>query len=441
MSGAGISISAVDTPLRRFILPAMLLAASLVLALGWLAITKTAGSAQLSAASDRRVELTTSLTGSLTRKAQGAGTDVDVILTPPAFFEFTGRVKEAAALGADRWLVFVVNENVHYGELPHHLAPILRVDANTVLVPSEVRVLTDAVHHRTSALVFADVPATLVDADHTLELLVSAGTDRAALQWRTPLAFAPALQAPEGISLGLIGALAAGLLAAISPCLLQLTGFFLPTLAGISADAGAGAASRRRLVPTAALFVAGFTIPYTAGGALMGGFGAALGASGLLNPTGPIAEGAGVVMIAMAVFVAYRARAPLVCELPLPRRARQDRHLPLVTAFASGFAIATGCLACFGGAILAVLLVYTGLLGSAMLGALAMLGFSLGLAIPFLLAAFGLSRVEGLVATLQRARPAIGLAAGAGMLFFGLTMATGNYHVVSGWLFQHLPLQ
>jgi cytochrome c-type biogenesis protein len=108
--------------------------------------------------------------------------------------------------------------------------------------------------------------------------------------------------------------------------------------------------------------------------------------------------------------------------------------------FVSGFAIATGCLACFGGAILGVLLVYTGLLGSPLLGALAMFTFSMGLAVPFLLAALSLSWVMPVALRLQRLMPVIGLLASAAMLFFGIVMVTGNFHVVSGWLFQHLPL-
>jgi cytochrome c-type biogenesis protein len=150
--------------------------------------------------------------------------------------------------------------------------------------------------------------------------------------------------------------------------------------------------------------------------------------------------GAGVVMIGMAFLVAFRARAPLVCRMPMPPAIARAKGVPFVEAFVSGFAIATGCLACFGGAILGVLLVYTGLLGSPLLGALAMFLFSVGLAVPFLLAAFGLSRVEPAVRLLERATPAVGLVMATVMLFFGLTMATGNYHVVSGWLYQHLPL-
>jgi len=84
--------------------------------------------------------------------------------------------------------------------------------------------------------------------------------------------------------------------------------------------------------------------------------------------------------------------------------------------------------------------VYTGLLGSPALGALAMFVFSIGLAIPFLLAALSLSWVMPLALKLQRLAPVVGLLASLVMLFFGLVMVTGNFHVVSGWLFQHLPL-
>lgn len=420
------------------ILAALALAGAL--GLSWLAITKTAGRDSLVATSALRSQEAVDLATSLTRTASLGDGDAQVILTPQTFFELTGRSSEGSAYGADSFVVFVVNENVHYTDLPHHLGLVLRIDGAQVAVPTETRVLTDAVHHRTSVFVFGDVPASTLEGDHQLEMLVPMNTsgERVALSWRTPLSYPSGVAGPGALSLGLVLSLAAGLLAAISPCLLQLTAFYLPTLAGISADAAS--VSRRRLVPTAGLFVLGFTVPYTAGGAIMGSFGSALAASQLLTPAGPIAEGAGVLMIAMAILVAFRARAPLVCRMPLPAAIARGRSVPALEAFVSGFAIATGCLACFGGAILGVLLVYTGLLGSPLLGALAMFTFSVGLAVPFLLAAFGLARMGPALRVIERARPAIGLVMSAAMLFFGLSMATGNYHLVSGWLFQHLPV-
>jgi cytochrome c-type biogenesis protein len=66
--------------------------------------------------------------------------------------------------------------------------------------------------------------------------------------------------------------------------------------------------------------------------------------------------------------------------------------------------------------------------------------FSLGLAVPFLLAAFSLSWVMPIAMKLQKWAPVIGLVSAVMMLFFGLSMITGNYHVVSGFLYRLLPL-
>lgn len=425
----------------------VLLLAAIVLGLSWMAIAKTQGRNTLAATAALRTRQTSELMASLTRSGYAdEGVEVEIILTTPTFFRLTNRAGEATKFGADQSVVFVANENVHYGELPHHFALILRLDGTSLHVPSEVQTLTDAVHHRTSVVIFSDLPATLLNGSHTIELLLpeTATGNRTVLQWYTPIDYPDNVEQPQGLSLGLIFSLAAGLLAAISPCLLQLTAFYLPTLAGVSMDTlqadAPPQADRRRLLTTALLFILGFTIPYTAGGALMGGIGQALAASGLLRPDGPVAVGAGLVMIVMAGLVAYRSRVPLVCKLPVPAAIRRSRRLPFLETFVSGFAIATGCLACFGGAILGVLLVYTGLLGSPLLGALAMFTFSMGLAVPFLLAALSLSWVMPVALRLQRLMPVIGLLASAAMLFFGIVMVTGNFHVVSGWLFQHLPL-
>jgi cytochrome c biogenesis protein CcdA len=430
---------------RSLVLLAALLTAATV-ALGWLAIARTQGREALAESSRLRTAQIADVTAALTRVGSSAeGTQAEVILATPDFFQLTNRTADAGQLGADRALTFVANETVHYGELESRFAPILRVDGATLAVPSEVQVLADAVHHRTTVVSFTSIDPERLREPHTFELLLpqNPGGTRDVLAWTTPIAYPDSVQS-AGLSLGLLLALAAGLMAAISPCLLQLTAYYLPTLAGVSAGAPDGTTSaenRRRILKTASIFILGFTIPYTLGGAAMGGMGQALAASGVLNPTGPLALGSGAVMIAMALLVARQARAPLVCKLPLPAGlSSPSRRLGAFTPFVSGFAIATGCLACFGGAILGVLLVYGGMLGSWSMGALAMFLFSMGLAIPFMLAALGLSPVLSAARRLQPAAPIIGLATSAIMLFFGVVMASGNFHVVSGWLRTVLPL-
>lgn len=431
-----------NNPLLKWGVALALIVIAAIVALGWLPIVKSEGREAQVVTASRRTAQVTDLTKDLTRTGlSSAGTTVDVILASFDFFRATGRLAEARELKADKFLVFVANETVHYGDLPHHFSPILRIDNNNVRVATETRVLNDSVHHRTSVLIFEDVPQSILNDPHTIEILLGdvGNGQRNILEFYTPIDYPDSVEGPPPMTLSLLLTLAAGLLAAISPCLLQLTAFYLPTMAGISVDKTTGS-NRGRVLGTAFLFVLGFTIPYTIGGAAMGGFGQALTQTGLLTPTGPLAIVSGAVMIAMAGFVAWRARAPIVCKMPMPGIVSKSKRLPMVETFVSGFAIATGCLACFGGAILGVLLVYTGLLGSPLLGGLSMFVFSLGIAIPFMLAALSLSWVLPLAQKLQRATPIIGLVSAAVMLFFGLTMITGNFHVVSGILYQLLPL-
>jgi cytochrome c-type biogenesis protein len=433
-------------PLPRSIVLLVALVLSATVALGWLAIARTQGRETLEELSRLRATQTADLTATLTRIGSAAdGTQAEVILATPTFFQLTNRTRDAEQLGADRALTFVANETVHYGDLEPRFAPILRVDGAWVAVPSEVEVLADAVHHRTTVVSFASVAPERLQEAHTLELLLpqNPAGSRDVLAWTTPIVYPESAQG-AGLSLGLLLALAAGLLAAISPCLLQLTAYYLPTLAGVSVAPPGGTTSadnRRRILKTAFVFILGFTIPYTLGGAVMGGMGQALAASGVLNPTGPLAWASGAVMILMALLVARQARAPLVCKLPLPDSlSSPSRRMGAFAPFVSGFAIATGCLACFGGAILGVLLVYGGMLGSWSMGALAMFLFSMGLAIPFLLAALGLSPVLSAARRLQPVAPMLALVASGVMLFFGVIMASGNFHVVSGWLRTVLPV-
>src|SRR5262245_46373580 len=145
-------------PSPRWALLLALVVAAAALSVGWLAIVKTGGRDTLAATGQAQASQATELKDLLTRTGYAAaGVEVEAILTTPTFFEATRRPKEAAEMRADRSLVFVANENVHYGELAPRFAPILRVDGAAMFVPSEVRVLTDAVHHRTNVVIFDDV--------------------------------------------------------------------------------------------------------------------------------------------------------------------------------------------------------------------------------------------------------------------------------------------
>ncbi|MBI4497038.1 MAG: sulfite exporter TauE/SafE family protein [Chloroflexi bacterium] len=231
--------------------------------------------------------------------------------------------------------------------------------------------------------------------------------------------------------LGLLG----GFLASMWPCLFQLTAYFIPSLAGMSMqqahDPAAVAALRGRVIRTALYFGLGIVIVYTAAGALAGYAAQSLQGTPIFETLRrPLAIGAGLFVIAMALRVAARARVPLVCKMPV-LSVRTDRPMTPLTTMFTGVAFATGCMSCFGAVMALGMLTYSASTGSPAAGALILFVFSLGISIPLVAAAAAMARVLPLLGRLERWSPALGVASSLVMVGFGLLLLTDNYHVVS----------
>jgi cytochrome c biogenesis protein CcdA len=118
-------------------------------------------------------------------------------------------------------------------------------------------------------------------------------------------------------------ALSAGLLSAVlTPCLIQLIVIYLATLTGLSAGevsrnpGRVPVDARRRLLLVSLAFVAGFSILFTAAGALIGYAGQSAQIL-FADWSRTISISAGVLMIALGIWVGVRAKAPVVCNLPM----------------------------------------------------------------------------------------------------------------------------
>jgi cytochrome c-type biogenesis protein len=197
-------------------------------------------------------------------------------------------------------------------------------------------------------------------------------------------------------------------------------------------------AARARVVRTALYFIAGFTIVFTATGALAGLAGQKLESSGLMEHWNrPLSIAAGVGILLLGVGVAINSDSSGVCRLPFfgPRRTPSG-WLDAVKMMFMGSAFAVGCSTCFGGALFMSLMIYVGTVGSASLGALALCLFSLGMAIPYLMAAFFLSRALPLLSSLQRVASGVGLVSSVVLIFFGVILITDNFHIPSNLLYR-----
>jgi cytochrome c-type biogenesis protein len=339
----------------------------------------------------------------------------------------------------DQHVAILLMEQLHTANLPHGAPPLqLFVSGESVpLVDSKV--VTDSVHHRVTSFRFARDDA--FGQGHQVMTLRVASAREAT--WHLPLLLpGTSGAAPAGIAgqWGLILALLGGMVAAMWPCLFQLTVYFIPALAGVALQGdGSSAADRRRQVLRAAFFfILGFTLVYTATGALIGYAAQRFGDTSQFEAWQRyIGVAAGVVVIGLALRVAAKVRAPLVCRMPvLSGMARANKPAGRMEMMVAGLAFATGCMTCFGSALVVGMVVYIGMAQSALYGAVVLFLFSLGMGIPLVIAAVAMARALPLLMKLETAMPWMGLGSAALMAGFGTLLISGNYMIVSEWTYR-----
>lgn len=195
----------------------------------------------------------------------------------------------------------------------------------------------------------------------------------------------------------------AGLVSCASTCVLPLVPAYIAYMGGQAALSGGHPTPRQqvRVLGNAALFVAGFTTAFVALGASFGLLGADLQA---YRPV--LLEISGAALILMGVALLTLQRIPGLMGEKRFDIAHRLPHAPWAS-YVVGLAFAIGWTPCVG-PILAAILLRAGASGTAGQGALLLAAYSLGLGIPFMVAA-GLSgmltrflaRVRGAYAALN----------------------------------------
>jgi cytochrome c-type biogenesis protein len=343
-----------------------------------------------------------------------------------------------ATLEPDRHVAFLLTERIHTANLPVDAPPPgLDVNGSPVRLVDR-KVMTNSPHHRATFFRFAR-DDTFGTGHQMMTLRLASGQ---AVTWHLPVVV-PDLGDSAGGPIGvgeqwaLILALLGGMVAAMWPCLFQLTVYFIPALAGVAMqDTGASKGARRRQVLQAAFFfILGFTLLYTATGALIGFAAQRLGDTGQFEVWQRyFGMAAGVIVIGLALRVAAKVKAPLVCRMPvLSSIAHSNKPATRLEMMLAGVAFATGCMTCFGSALVVGMVVYIGLAQSAFYGALVLFLFSLGMGVPLVMAAVAMARALPLLMKLETAVPWMGLFSAILMAGFGILLLSGNYMVVAEW--------
>jgi cytochrome c-type biogenesis protein len=224
--------------------------------------------------------------------------------------------------------------------------------------------------------------------------------------------------ADPAAGVGVLAALAAGLVSFLSPCVLPLVPGYLSAVSGVSPDQ-LERADWRRILPPSLLFVASFSVIF-----ILLGLGATRVGDLLRDNRDVLEQVAGALIVALGVL--------FVASVVLDRLNREWHVQALIERAGSGgpvvagaaFAIAwTPCV----GPTLAAILTAASLSDSAAHGAFLLAWYSAGLAIPFLLTALAFSRMTTAFGALKRHYAVIMAGGGVILIAMGVLILTGEF--------------
>jgi cytochrome c-type biogenesis protein len=241
------------------------------------------------------------------------------------------------------------------------------------------------------------------------------------------------------VDVGYLSAVGAGAISFLSPCVLPLVPPYLCYMAGVSMDDFRGTAAalststaaRLALIGASMAFVLGFSTVFVALGAGASSIGALLRAW-----QQELAIAAGIVIILMGLNFLGVIRIPL-----LSREARfqaSGRPASAVAAYVMGLAFAFGWTPCIG-PILGPILTLAGGRETVGEGAALLAAYSLGLGIPFILAAFFSGAFMRFMARFRVHLGSVEKVIGGLLVVAGVLFITGGVQTASYWLLETFP--
>nr|WP_155861310.1 cytochrome c biogenesis CcdA family protein [Corynebacterium doosanense] len=245
-------------------------------------------------------------------------------------------------------------------------------------------------------------------------------------------AFADAAAAGP-LALGVFAAALAGLVSFASPCVVPLVPGYMSYLAGLVGgetrlDEKHGAVVTRtrqgRVVGAAALFVLGFTVVFVLATVSVFGMMSAL----TLNSDTLMRVG-GVVTIVMGLVY-----LGLVPALQRDTRMAPKKWTNWLGAPLLGGVFALGWTPCLGPTLGAIISVSVGTEGmTAVRGIILIIGYCLGLGLPFVLVALGSARAMNSIDFLRRHSRTIQIIGGVAMIIVGVLLLSGAWNLFIGW--------
>ncbi|MEO1550861.1 MAG: cytochrome c biogenesis protein CcdA [Pseudomonadota bacterium] len=234
-----------------------------------------------------------------------------------------------------------------------------------------------------------------------------------------------------------LGALIAGVLSFLSPCVLPMVPFYLSYLAGVSANQISAEAEisrhvRLRAFLAAICFALGIITVFVGLGATATAFGQMVRAY-----FDVLRWAAAAVIIVMGLHFLGVFRIGL-----LYRQFRADAggttNVGFVGAYVIGLAFAFGWTPCVGPVLAAILFTAAGQETAAQ-GGLLLFVYGLGMTLPFIAAAAFIGPFMSWMRRFQRHLGLVEKGMGLLLILFGILIATNSINYIAQWMLEHVP--
>ena len=240
----------------------------------------------------------------------------------------------------------------------------------------------------------------------------------------------------DGFEVSYAGALGAGILSFLSPCVLPLVPPYLCYIGGVSLDqiTDKETVSRdltRRVFISAMVFVLGFSTVFIA-------FGATASAIGQLvaDYMDILSKAAGAIIAILGLHFMGILRIPLLYRDT--RFETKTKPASLIGAYIIGLAFAFGWTRCVG-PVLAAILFVAGSEDSVTYGTSLLAVYSAGLGVPFLIAAFAIRPFMGFMTKFRQHIQTVERIIGVLLVITGILFLSGTFSELSYWLLEAVP--
>ena len=223
----------------------------------------------------------------------------------------------------------------------------------------------------------------------------------------------------------------AGLLSFLSPCVLPLVPSYLGFITGMSLDELSESRSRRAVLVPAAFFTTGFSLVFL----IMGASATFIGQL-LLRYQDWVSRVGGVLIILFALHLLGVLR--IGAFLRERRVHMESKPVGYLGAGLAGVVFGAGWTPCIG-PVLGTLLTYASARANLATGMFLLLCYSIGLAVPFLAAAYATGAFLNTSRGIRRFIPLFEKISGVILLIAGILLVSGSFSALSAYFARFTP--